>query len=43
MPKRMAAQLGSPEEIGVFYELTPAGSYVVTVLEILTDTSAERI
>ena len=43
MPKRMAAQAGSPEEIGVFYELTPSGSYVVTVLEILTDASAERI
>ena len=42
-PKRMAAQLGSPEEIGVFYELTPSGSYVVKVLEILTGISAERI
>ena len=39
----MAEQLGSPEEIGVFYELTPSGSYVVKVLEILTDISAERI
>ena len=41
-PKAMAAQLGGPEEIIVFYELTPSGSYVVKVLEILTDIS-ERI
>jgi hypothetical protein len=36
-PKKMAGQLGAPEEIMVFYELTPSGSYVVKVLEILTD------
>jgi hypothetical protein len=41
-PKTMTAQLGSPEEIVVFYELTPSGSYVVKVLEILTDIT-ERI
>jgi hypothetical protein len=41
--KSMAEQLGSPEEIGVFYELTPSGSYVVKVLEILTDITAEGI
>jgi hypothetical protein len=41
-PKRMAAQLGSPEEIIAFYELTASGSYVVKVLEILTDIT-ERI
>jgi hypothetical protein len=35
--KTMAAQLGGPEEIIGFYELTPSGSYVVKVLEILTD------
>jgi hypothetical protein len=33
----MAAHNGRPEEIMVFYELTPSGSYVVKVLEILTD------
>ena len=33
----MAAHNGGPEEIIVFYELTPSGSYVVKVLEILTD------
>ena len=33
----MAAQLGGAEEIIVFYELTPSGSYVMKVLEILTD------
>jgi|ERR1700733_1319772 len=38
-PKGMAAQRGSPEEIVAFYELTPLGSYVVKVLEILTDIS----
>ena len=36
-PKTMAAHHGGPEEIIVFYELTPSGSYVVKVLEILTD------
>ena len=36
-PKTMAAHNGGPEEIIVFYELTPSGSYVVKVLEILTD------
>ena len=41
--EKMAAQLGTHEEIVVFYELTPSGSYVVKVLEILTDISAERI
>jgi hypothetical protein len=41
-PKTMAAQHGGSEEIIVFYELTPSGSYVVKVLEILTDIS-ERI
>ena len=35
--KTMAAHNGRPEEIMVFYELTPSGSYVVKVLEILTD------
>jgi hypothetical protein len=41
-PKTMAAQLGGPEEIIVFYEVTPSGSYVVKVLEVLTDVS-ERV
>ena len=36
-PKTMAAHHGGPEEIIAFYELTPSGSYVVKVLEILTD------
>jgi hypothetical protein len=33
---------GRPEEIIALYELTPAGSYVVKVLEILTDIT-ERV
>ena len=41
-PKTMAARHGGPEEIIVFYELTPSGSYVVKVLEILTDIT-ERV
>jgi hypothetical protein len=36
-PKTMAAHNGRPEEIIVFYELTPSGSCVVKALEILTD------
>ena len=37
----MAAQHGGPEELIVFYELTPSGSYVMKVLEILTDISEQ--
>jgi len=31
---------GGPEEIIALYELTPVGSYVIKVLEILTDITA---
>jgi hypothetical protein len=41
-PGTVAAQLGGPKEIIGFYELTPSGSYVVKVLEILIDIT-ERI
>ena len=37
----MAAQHGGPEELIVFYELTPSGSYAMKVLEILTDISEQ--
>jgi hypothetical protein len=36
-PKEMRERDGSPEEVIVFYELTPAGSYMVKTLEVLTD------
>jgi hypothetical protein len=36
-PKAMQAKPEAPEEIIVFYEMTPSGSYVVKVLELLTD------
>jgi hypothetical protein len=41
-PRTLAPQLGSPEEVIVFYQMTPSGSYMVKVLEILTD-ATERV
>lgn len=39
-PKTMQNPDGEPQEIIVFYELTPSGGYVVKLLEVLTDVSA---
>ena len=39
-PRTMSTPDGSPAEIIVLYELTPAGSYAVKLLEVLTDVTA---
>jgi hypothetical protein len=41
-PRAVTARPGEPEEMIVFYEMTPSGSYVVKVLEVLTDVT-ERV
>jgi hypothetical protein len=39
-PRTMRKSDGEPEEIIVFYELTPSGGYVLKLLEVLTDVSS---